>query len=210
MKWKQIFCTAALLAAMIPQARALEYSFDGPEDYLFAASTSTEDPYRAENPNVDRSKNVVLAAPGFGTATSYLPGSGEYLTPNLVPGALSGGLVNQVGAAYSGSTINSTAGTVTYPSADSAAAPTTSGSTAVSDVGIIYPTVDVGISTAQTIAFTEVTSSLYYSGGYLGTLKIPALGLNVKIYEGTDSATLAKGAGHFIGTSIWNGNVCIA
>ena len=39
---------------------------------------------------MDRSKNVALVAPGFGTPTNYLPGSGEYLTPNLVPGALSG------------------------------------------------------------------------------------------------------------------------
>ena len=34
--------------------------------------------------------------------------------------------------------------------------------------------------------------------------------MNVKIYEGTDSATLAKGAGHFTNTSIWSGNVCVA
>ena len=82
-----------------------------------------------------------------------------------------------------------------------------------------YPTVDVGgagstsqfsYTTTQTTAYTEVTSDLYYSGGYLGTLKIPSLGVNVKIYEGTDSAQLAKGAGHFTNTSIWNGNVCLA
>ena len=30
------------------------------------------------------------------------------------------------------------------------------------------------------------------------------------MYQGTDSATLAKGAGHLEGTSIWDGNVCIA
>ena len=59
-------------------------------------------------------------------------------------------------------------------------------------------------------AYTAVTSDLYYSGGYLATLKIPTLGVNVKVYEGTDSATLAKGAGHFTDTSIWNGNVCVA
>ena len=57
---------------------------------------------------------------------------------------------------------------------------------------------------------TAVTSDLYYSGGYLGTLKIPAIGLSAKVYEGTDSSTLAKGAGHFPGTSIWDGNVCVA
>ena len=44
----------------------------------------------------------------------------------------------------------------------------------------------------------------------MGTLKIPALSLTVKIYEGTDSNALRKGAGHFADTSIWNGNVCLA
>ena len=55
-----------------------------------------------------------------------------------------------------------------------------------------------------------MTSDLYYDRGHLGTLKIPSIGVNVKIYQGTDSATLAKGAGHFTDTSIWAGNVCIA
>ena len=32
----------------------------------------------------------------------------------------------------------------------------------------------------------------------------------IKIYQGTDSATLKKGAGHFTNTSIWNGNVSLA
>ena len=44
----------------------------------------------------------------------------------------------------------------------------------------------------------------------LGTLKIPAIGLNVKIVQGTDSAALKKGVGHFEETSIWNGNVGLA
>ena len=124
---------------------------------------------------MDRSKNTALIPPGFGTPTSYLPGSGNPLTPNLVPGALDGGLVSQVES-------------VTYPSVDTG-----------SD----------GDGTTST-GWTDVTSDLYYSGGYLGTLKIPAIGLTVKVYQGTDSATLAKGAGHLEGTSIWDGNVCIA
>ena len=60
------------------------------------------------------------------------------------------------------------------------------------------------------IGYTEVTSDLYYSGGYLATLKIPAIAVNVKVYQGTDSTALAKGAGHFEETSIWNGRVAIA
>ena len=41
-------------------------------------------------------------------------------------------------------------------------------------------------------------------------MKIPAIGLSVKVYQGTDSKTLAKGAGHFKNTSLWDGNCAIA
>lgn len=60
------------------------------------------------------------------------------------------------------------------------------------------------------VKYTAVTKDLYYSGGYLGTLKIPTLGLSVKVYQGTDADALRKGAGHFASTSIWEGNVAIA
>ena len=58
--------------------------------------------------------------------------------------------------------------------------------------------------------FTEVTSDLYYKNGSLGKIEIPALDLSVRIYQGTDSKTLAKDVGHFEDTSIWEGNVCLA
>ena len=67
-----------------------------------------------------------------------------------------------------------------------------------------------GTASSYGAAFTDVTSGLYYSGGYLGTLKIPSIGVNVKVYQGTDTDALAKGAGHFSDTSIWDGNVAIA
>ena len=182
-------------------AGAPQYNIDGAEDYLFGRPTSDNTIYEWENPNVDRSKNTALIPPGFGTPTSYLPGSGEYLTPNLVPGALSGGLVNQVGSVGNpnGGTSTNTMGSG-YPPAD----------TSVDSSG--FPTVDTGVSGTggQATAFTEVTSSMYYSNGSLGTLKIPSIGLTVGVYEGTGSAPLLKGAGHFEGTSIWNGNIAIA
>ena len=182
-------------------AGAPQYNIDGAEDYLFGRPTSDNTIYEWENPNVDRSKNTALIPPGFGTPTSYLPNSGEYLTPNLVPGALSGGLVNQVGSVGNpnGGTSTNTMGSG-YPTAD----------TSVDSSG--FPTVDTGVSGTggQATAFTEVTSSMYYSNGSLGTLKIPSIGLTVGVYEGTGSAPLLKGAGHFEGTSIWNGNIAIA
>lgn len=170
-----ILLSAALLAALaVTPAHALEYTVDAPDDYLFGRPTSDTTMYEQEEVNVDRSKNAALIPPGFGTPTSYLPGSGEHLTPNLVPGALDGGgLVSSTGS-------------------------------------VSYPSVDTGVSSWTGTAFTAVTSDLYYSGGHLGTLKIPAIGLTVKVYEGTGSSTLAKGAGHFTDTSLWDGNCCIA
>ena len=105
MKIRVLFLAAMLCALCVGQASALEYTMEAPDDYLFARPTSDETIYEWENPNVDRSKNTALIPPVFGSPTSYLPGSGTPLTPNLVPGALDGGLVSQVGS-------------VTYPAVD--------------------------------------------------------------------------------------------
>lgn len=212
MKLRSILLATVLCALCVSQAGALEYSVEAPEDYLFGRPTSDETIYEQEPVNVDRSKDTALVAPAFGSPTassqaaypslhpldeahsfrcssfpncdhyvgsqlgSLLPGSGEALTPNLIPGAPDGGgLVSSTGS-------------------------------------VSYPTVEGGSSPAVTQAtrYTAVTPDLYYSGGHLGTLKIPALGLSVKVYEGTASTQLAKGAGHFTGTSIWDGNICVA
>ena len=67
-----------------------------------------------------------------------------------------------------------------------------------------------GSSSVTSTGFTEVTRDLYYSGGHLATLKIPTIDLSVRVYQGTDSKTLAQGVGHFEETSIWEGNVALA
>jgi len=200
------FLLAMMLCALcVTQASALEYTFDAPEDYLFGQPTSDDTIYEWENPNVDRSKNTVLVAPGFGSPTSYLPGSGEYLTPNLVPGALSGGLVNQVGSAGANATGGAAGSSIVpgeYPSVSGSSNITMTQIPSGSPTDIAQGNTSGG--------YTEVTDDLRYSDGSLGTLKIPAINLMVKVYQGTDSAALKKGAGHFINTSIWDGNVCFA
>ena len=200
------FLLAMMLCALccVP-AHALEYDFDAPEDYLFGQPTSDDTIYEWEDPNVDRSKNTALIAPGFGSPTSYLPGSGEYLTPNLVPGALSGGLVNQVGSAGANATGGVSGSSVIpgeYPSVNGGSSITMSQIPGSSPTDIAQGNTNGG--------YTEVTDDLYYSDGSLGTLKIPAIGLTVKVYQGTDSAALKKGAGHFTNTSIWDGNAGFA
>ena len=88
-----------------------------------------------------------------------------------------------------------------YPAADTSVSVDSSG----------FPTVSGGSSTGGSgTSFTEVTNGMYLANGSLGTLKIPSIGLTVGVYEGTGSAPLLKGAGHFEGTSIWSGNVAIA
>ena len=198
-RYRSLMLALIICTMCVAQANALEYTIDAPDNYLFGKPTSVEVVHREEEPlNTDRSKNVSLIPPGFGSPTSYLPGSGEPLTPNLVPGALSGGLLPQIGS-------------VNYPIVDTTDVTGLTPNDPATFQTSSVPT--VAARTARNIvatAFTSVTSNLYYSGGYLATLKIPAIGVNVKVYEGTDSGTLAKGAGHFKNTSIWNGNVSIA
>ena len=182
---------ALLLAAMlctlcVGQASALEYTMNAPDDYLFGRPTSDDTIYVTTDApaNTDRSKNAALIPPAFGSPTSYVLGSGELLTPNLIrDGQIYTGPGNNVSTGSGTPTIPNTTVTPTLPSVD------TSGSVT---------------------AYTPVTDALYYSGGHLATLSIPSIGLNVKVYEGTDATALATGAGHFENTSIWNGNCCIA
>ena len=214
MRWKRKIAGLFACLLIAGQAAALDYTIEAPENYLFGRASSVEIIHRETEPvNQDRSKNVAMIPPGFGTPTSYLPGSGEYLTPNLVPGALSGGLVNSVaGASY-------TAGYTAY---DNAPYPSVNGvSYSYGSTGtdnFQYPSADTfawsyepnDSGRSYGTGFTDVADNLYYNDGHLGTLKIPAIGVNVKIYEGTDSKQLAKGAGHFTDTSIWDGNPCFA
>ena len=179
-------CMTAALAA---PAYALEYSIDAPNDYDFGKDTSIEVIHTADGGamrNEDVSKNAALIPPVFGSESMNALHTGEYLTPNLAPG----------GIPASGAVIGGSAATVVTPGSAS---------------GVVTPGSTVnGGGYQPAVLFTEVTSGLYYKNGSLGRLEIPALDLSVRIYQGTDSKTLAKGIGNFEDTSIWNGNVCLA
>ena len=56
---------------------------------------------------------------------------------------------------------------------------------------------------------TQITSAaeVERADGSIGTLVIPSLGICFKAYEGTDSAAMRKGVGHFPNTSAWDGNI---
>lgn len=95
---KALLISSLLVTLFVSPASALEYDFDGADDYLFGKPTSQEVIHREEeDQNTNRSKTAARMPPGFGTPTSYIPNSGEYLPPNLAPGGMDGGLVNSLG-----------------------------------------------------------------------------------------------------------------
>ena len=177
-----IFSLCLAMSMAVP-AFALEENINEPNGPNYGNPTSVDTVYTADGgaaPNEDKSKNAAVIPPAFGSPSAYALNTGEYLTPNLAPKAMTATDVT-VGR-----------GAIQYPVFPAATTPA------------------VSTAAAAVSAFIEVTSDLYYSGGYLATLKIPAIGVNVKVYEGTGNDVLVKGAGHFEETSIWDGRVAIA
>lgn len=204
MKRISVFLSALCLSAalLVPASAAgpMEYSISGPGDPEYGKPTSFEvvhTPDGGAMKSEDVSKNAALIPPGFGSPSADTLNTGTPLTPNLAPGY----------QPTTGSVINGSSASVQPPDMSGSAGVTGGGSGALYVPGA--STVTVTTPSAST-GYTKVTNDLYYSGGYLGRLKIPSLNVNVKIYEGTDSKTLARGAGHFPDTSIWDGNCCIA
>lgn len=181
MKLKALFLTAALMAAVcVTPAHAMDYTVEASSAGDFGTPTSDETVYVGTENTVNMDRSK--------NSSLTPPGFGTP-TSNL-PGSGEPLTPNLAG---SGSTVIAVnpggAGGIVPPTY-----PTTS------DPDVTYPAT----------AHTAVTSDLYYSGGYLATLKILDIGLTVKVYQGTDSTQLAKGVGHFTSTSIWDGNVAIA
>ena len=174
-------------------AYALSYTVDGAKERTFGPITSVDIDIPAADSAADLSKNAAYAPPGFGTEESYLPNRAEKLID------LRG-------------TDGTTSVTVGPGSLDSSA---TNSNVTVGADG--FPTVDGGnsIGSSSTVSqpttkFTAVTSDSYNASGKLGTVEIPALGINYTITEGTSNLDMKYGAGHVKETSIWDGNVCLA
>ena len=166
-KLTMLFSALCLTMALTVPASALEYNINAPGDPEYGKATSIEPVYtadRGEMPNVDVSKNAALVPPTFGSASAYTLNTGFPLTPNLAPGYMLG----------EGAVINGSAG-ITVAPPDFNSIP--------SDVVSNVSTSTVSTTTSPSFtSYTEVTSDLYYSGGYLATLKIPSLNVNVKVY----------------------------
>ena len=186
---KHLLLTLLAALALSVSAGALEYTMEAPDTPNYGKASSIEVVHTRDNgerKNADVSKNAALIPPGFGTPTADLPGSGEYLTPNLAPEAKAG-----VGAAVNGSMSSaavlppSSGSAVFAPSGgNAAAAPPSGNSGSVYQPGSSSLTTTTKPTAADASTFTSVTEDLYYKGGYLGRLEIPTIDLSVKVYQG--------------------------
>lgn len=96
--------------------------------------------------------------------------------------------------------------TPTVPKA-SPAAETVRPASADADYYPNYPSAESSFST--TITAVTTVSELERSDGSIGTLSIPSLDINMKVYEGATNQSMNKGLGHFSDTSGWYGNIGI-
>lgn len=170
----------SMMASLAASASALEYSIAAPDDYDFGKDTSIEVIHTADGGAI-RNEDVSKNAALIPPVFGSESMNALHTGEYLTPNLAPGGIP------ASGSVIGGGASGIVTPGS------TVSG-------GNYQPSV----------LFTDVTSELYYKNGSLGKIEIPALGLSVRIYQGTDSKTLVKGVGHFEDTSIWEGNVCLA
>ena len=180
---KKIFTFAlavCMMASLAVSASALEYSIDAPDDYDFGRSTSVGTVHTADGGAMKNTDASKNAA--------------------LIPPAFGSESMN---ALNTGEYLTPNLAPGGMPASGSVIGGGASG-------GVTPGSTVSGGSYQPTVLFTEVTGDLYYKNGSLGRLEIPALDLSVRIYQGTDSKTLAKGVGHFEDTSIWEGNVCLA
>ncbi len=184
--------TTAMLSALVVSASAADYSFttDAPRDYY--GSTSYEDVVGSQY-NYG-GKNVVdyqVPELEYGVQSTTMTGVMERtILPGLQQTVGTGG-----GYGVSGG------GPITVL--------TEAGSGAAGSSEGFLPATSVSGPTAavpQKTAYTSV-EGMKRKDGSIGTVKIPALNINMKVWEGETSSSMSKGMGHYSSTSAWDGNV---
>lgn len=193
MNWKKNLyglALSALLAMALPtSALAVEYSFttDAPQDYY--KSTSYEDVYGSQY-NYG-GKNVVdyqIPELEYGLQSTTMTGVMER---TILPG-----LQQSVDTGGGGYGVSGGGGPLTVLVEAGSA-----GASVLPDVSTAATA-----SAVQQPAYTSV-EGMAYTDGSIGTVKIPRLGINMKVWEGETDASMKKGLGHYSSTSAWDGNI---
>lgn len=198
MKWKRWLSGLALSAALLAlPAQAMDYNFSTAAPQDFYKSGSYEEVYGSQY-NYG-GKNVVdyqIPELEYGLFSTTQTGVMERTTlPGLQAAVASNSGFAGSGYGVSGGgpiTVLTEAGSANSAGGTEAFLPATS---------VNQPTVS-----QEKNAYTSV-EGMKRSDGSIGTLKIPSLDINMKVWEGETNASMKKGLGHYSSTSAWNGNV---
>ncbi len=188
---KAILPILALLALTPSAYAAADYSFttDAPQDYY--KSTSYEDIYGSQyNYGVKNVVDYQVPELEYGLQSTTMTGVMER---TMLPG------LQQTVATGGGGYGVSGGGPITVLVEAGSPGSSTGTQTPTVPTTPTYPTY-------QQPAYTSA-DGMAYKDGSIGTIKIPSLKINMKVWEGETSTSMSKGLGHYSSTSAWDGNV---
>ncbi len=178
-------------------ASAADYDFDGVDDSEYYPSTNYDAVYGcAYNYGGKNAVDYDYPDLPYGVVSNTSVGAMERVRVLDSNGYVSS--VPNTGAA------NGSGGSVYVPGIgeiyDPTGATAMTGNSSVTVSQVDYPLV------YQRTAFTNV-SDMILSDGSIGTVSIPTIKINMKVWNGETNESMAKGLGHYTATSGWNGNV---
>ena len=186
--------SAVAALAMTATAFASDYSFTtmAPQDYY--NSTSYEDVYGSQYNYGGRNvADYDVPEPEYGILSTTMTGVMER---TILPG-----LQQAVAAAdgTGGYGVIGSGGPITELVEDTGTGAGSAGTVITGNAQLTIPSFP---------AYTSV-EGMAYEDGSIGTVSIPRLGINMKVWEGETNDSMAKGLGHFSSTSGWDGNVAV-
>lgn len=190
---------AAMTSLMVTGAQAADYNFTttAPQDYY--NSSSYEDVYGSQYNYGGR--NVVdydIPELEYGRMSTTMTGVMER---TILPG-LQQVVASTDGSGYGlGGENGGGGGPLTELVLDDG-----TGAGSGSTVPVIPDTPQITVPNSP--AYTSV-QGMAYKDGSIGTVKIPSLKINMKVWEGETADSMKKGLGHYSSTSAWNGNVSV-
>lgn len=168
----------SLLSSLVVSASAADYTFETEQSTDYYDSTCYEDKYDADY-NYGGRNQIDYDIPEIQYGLSQ-----EFLESSLNNPYLQSGIQYGLGGSGGGSNAG-------YPDMGSGSADVIGGG------GTIDITYEPDVTLEQ----------LKKSDGSIGKISISRVKLSAKVYEGATDSSMSKGAGHYTGSSLWNGNV---
>ena len=180
----------ALMLALPIRANAADYSFQGAAAPEYYPSTNYEDVYgsRYNYGGINVSDNQAAELP-YGVTSSTSIGVME-----------KAGLLGRT-VAFGRYSIDS-------GGVPAAVAEVNGIKNVTPQIVTVTPAPTQTVTVYQRTAYTSA-ADMVRSDGSIGTLKIPSLGINMKVWEGETDSSMAKGVAHYSATTGWDGNVCV-